>query len=67
MLLDNHDGTKSRKVKTLNVKADYSAFPPKNKKVQRHYESLLRRPRLVLNAIYIYQQECRPGGQLISY
>ncbi len=44
MLLDNHDGTKSRKVKTLSVKADYSAFPPKNKKVQCHNEPSLSRP-----------------------
>ncbi len=63
MVLNYYDSTKSRKVKRLSVKADYSAFPPKNKKVHRHYESLLRRPRPVLNAIDIYQQEWRPGGQ----
>ncbi len=44
MQRDNHDGTKSRKVKTLSVKADYSAFVPKNKKVQCHNELLLSRP-----------------------
>ncbi len=44
MQRDNHDGTKSRKVKTLSVKADYSALVPKNKKVQCHNELLLSRP-----------------------